>query len=209
MREERAMVIRTLAHELRTPATSIGLSLELLRNDFERLSDGGQSAYLRMADDIRRLKRLIDGSKSYLNVNSDQRYAKEQIDMTSFLAKLVEPFGSSVVFNVPNEPIFARSHSYWLGICLSNLIENALKHGKPPCLISISLHGTTFFLTIEDAGSFAKKDYLKLRKEFAKGATSSGMGLGLSIVLSTLKKLGHDLDFFEKPTRFQITIRNS
>ncbi len=208
-RKEKAMVLQTLAHELRTPATSIGLSLESLRNDFERLSGDGQSAYLRIADDVRRLMRLIEGSKSYLNANSGQRYAKERIDISAFLQKLIEPYGDAVVFFAPKETVFALSHPYWLGICISNLIENAFKHGRPPCQISITSIGDSLQLKIEDAGNLSKKDYLKLRKEFVKGATSSGMGLGLSIVLSTLKKLGHSLDFFEAPTRFQITIRNT
>ena len=209
VRNERAMVLQTLAHELRTPATSIGLSLEQLRNDFERLSGDGQSAYLRIADDVRRLMRLIEGSKSYLNAHADQRYAKERIDLCAFMQKLIEPYGDTIVFLVPKEPTFTLSHPYWLGICISNLIENACKHGRPPCRISISSIPDGLHLTIEDAGTLRKKDYLRLRKEFAKGSASSGMGIGLSIVNSTLKKLGHSLEFFEAPTRFQITIRNT
>jgi signal transduction histidine kinase len=208
VRRERTMILQTLAHDLRTPATSIGLSLEQLRNDFERLSGDGQSAYLRIADDVRRLMRLIEGSKSYLNSDSTQRFAKERIDLGAFLQKLIEPYGDAVVFLAPTDPIFAVSHPYWLGICISNLIENACKHGRLPCQISVSSISDGLHLNIKDAGILRKKDYLKLRKEFVKGFASSGMGIGLSIVSSTLKKLGHSLEFFEAPTRFQITIRN-
>jgi signal transduction histidine kinase len=208
IRKERAMVLQTLAHELRTPATSISLSLEQLRNDFERLSGDGQSAYLRIADDVRRLMRLIEGSKSYLNANFSQRYAKERIDLRAFLQKLIEPYGDFVSLYTPTEPLFALSHPYWLGICISNLIDNASKHGRPPCKISVIPNAEGLKVSIEDAGNLLKRDYLKLKREFVKGNASNGMGLGLSIVASTLKKLGHSLEFFESPTSFQITIRN-
>jgi len=128
--------------------------------------------------------------------------------LRAFLQKLIEPYGDFVSLYTPTEPLFAFSHPYWLGICISNLIDNASKHGRPPCKISVIPTAEGLKLSIEDAGNLLKRDYLKLKREFVKGNASNGMGLGLSIVASTLKKLGHSLEFFENPTRFQITIRN-
>jgi signal transduction histidine kinase len=208
-RRERVMILQTLAHELRTPVTSLSLTFELLRGEFDRLSGDGQTNYLRMADDLRRLKRLVEGSRDYLATETSQRYEKHRIDLGAFLGQFLSSYDNSVVLRLADEQISVASHPYWLGICLSNLIDNALRHGKQPIGISVIRDGRGVMITVEDSGSFTRKDFLRLRGEFKRGSDSEGSGLGLAIVTETLKKLGHRFEFNESPTRFSVRLEEA
>jgi len=62
----RRFILQTLTHELRTPIASIAVSIDSLRKNFEQLSDSGQRSFLRICDDVQRLKRLTHASQNYL-----------------------------------------------------------------------------------------------------------------------------------------------
>lgn len=203
-RKERLMILQILAHELRTPATSMGISLDLLRTEFDRLTPEGQTSYLRMADDNRRLIRLIEGSRSYLTSDSSTRYLKEKIELTRLLERVAQPYENQVTIELPEAAHSVMTHPDWLSICLTNLLENAIKHGADPVVLRLLKSGSHISITIEDKGRFAKNEFLRLKGEFRRGSKSTGMGLGLAIVLDTLTKLGHPVEFLESPTRFTI-----
>ncbi len=54
-RRERQFILQLLTHELRTPIASLGLTVEMLRNQFDSLDEGTQ-------DVLWRLLAIINGS---------------------------------------------------------------------------------------------------------------------------------------------------
>jgi hypothetical protein len=204
--KERLMILKTLAHELRTPVTSMRLGIEALRTEFDRLSPEGQSSYLQMASDLRRLKRLVESSSTYLGSDSSNRYAKEKVELNRLLDSFVKDQAIEIEYQPAPKPIFIKSHPYWLTICLKNLVENAHKHGEPPISLSIDPQQDRVVIRVQDGGSISARDLKRFSREFRKGPKSNGMGLGLAIVTDTMDKLGHKFEFHASPTRFLITL---
>ena len=69
--QERLFILQTLTHELRTPVSSMKLSLEPMRGDFEQLPQNSQRAFLRMTEGLSRLKRVIEASTQYLKADGE------------------------------------------------------------------------------------------------------------------------------------------
>jgi two-component system sensor histidine kinase MtrB len=203
-RQARAQVLATLTHELRTPATSLGLALETLRHDFDRLPDTSQDAFLRIAADVRRLKRVIAGSSSYLRLAGPRgrgRFEPRAVEsLAAFVEATLEPFADKLeAVTLPPAAAF-RTDPYWLSVCIVNVVDNALRHGKPPVTVRCRLDGRRFEMRVQDAGTLARAP--------SRGA-SAGLGLGLGIVRRTLADLGGRLGVERDPTVFVISVKES
>ncbi len=83
---------------------------------------------------------------------------------------------------------------------LSNLLLNALRHGRPPVSVRSSLNGQ-LHLIVEDRGdgvdpSFVPRLFDRFtRSESARGKVRGGAGLGLAIALSFAEALGGRLTY--------------
>jgi signal transduction histidine kinase len=96
-----------------------------------------------------------------------------------------------------------------------NLVENAIKYNKPDGSVSVSLHGEgeSVILTVDDTGvGVSMKDLPYIFDRFyrvdkARSREAGGSGLGLSIVMDTVRELGGRVDAeprAEGGMRFQV-----
>ena len=80
----------------------------------------------------------------------------------------------------------------------SNLLENALRYGRPPIEIRVS-NGGHLRLVVQDAGEGVDPAFVpRLFERFARGSTepwSGGTGLGLAIASSYAKAIGATLRY--------------
>jgi two-component system, OmpR family, sensor histidine kinase MtrB len=81
---------------------------------------------------------------------------------------------------------------------VSNLLTNALRHGKPPVSVDARQTDRHFRLAVEDHGEGVPGDFVPhLFERFARGAPAApgtvGAGLGLSIAQSYARAHGGDL----------------
>jgi two-component system osmolarity sensor histidine kinase EnvZ len=80
---------------------------------------------------------------------------------------------------------------------IANLVDNALKHGRPPVRVTVSTEPPS--LTVHDAGDGLAPHQLEaLQEAFQRGDSAraqAGSGLGLAIVRQVAARLGARLVF--------------
>ena len=199
--DHRKHILRTLTHELRTPVTSLALALEILRRDFDELPALSQEAFFRITSDVQRLNRIITGSAQYLRADTTEpgeRLAVRTIpSIYEFLEATIEPYRSQVAVNVECADRAFRTDPFWLHVCLTNLTENALRHGTAPVVVSMqaTLDGLVIAVTDSGPSGVARPQGNVL-----------GLGLGLKIVSQAVRDLGGSLIVTAAPTKYTLRI---
>jgi signal transduction histidine kinase len=206
-RQERLFILRTLAHELRTPATGLNLSVEPLRDEFDRLSPAGQRAFLRVCDDIQRLNRVVRSSERYLQSSGNSgrmNLSIAQLDsVNDFLDAVLEGIDGPVTLTRLEVDQSARADPFWLSVCVRNLIDNALEHGRPPVCVRAAVSDSALTIVVSDGGSLPRG---VSSDAFARGADSHGLGLGLNIVAHLMEKMRGKLTWQRDPTAFALQL---
>lgn len=190
-------LITNVAHDLRTPLTSIIGYLELLTNNQQILADM-QHKYIEIAyGKSRRLQKLIEDLFGFTKLN----YGKiamhvGQIDIVKLLGQLVEEAYPNFVekglsydlqSNVPAKIINADGNL--LARLFDNLIGNAIKYGADGKRVLVKIHAEseTVTVSVTNYGYVIPADELPLifnkfyRVEQSRSSSTGGTGLGLAI----------------------------
>ena len=190
-------LITNVAHDLRTPLTSIIGYLELLSGDV-KLDPELQKKYINIAYvKTKRLEKLIEDLFGFTKMN----YGKltmhvAQVDVVKLLSQLLEEFYPSFVdknlsyelqSNVPAKVITADGNL--LARLFDNLINNASKYGSDGKRIMVKLHADDEIVTVSviNYGYVIPADELPLifnkfyRVEQSRSTNTGGTGLGLAI----------------------------
>ncbi|MEW5850166.1 MAG: ATP-binding protein [Myxococcota bacterium] len=204
-RKERMLILQTLTHELRTPATSLQLSLEAFRPGFDTLTDEQQTAFLRMCDEVQRLNRVIAGSAQYLGSASVRRTLAPSIH--EVLRQVLSPYDEHVTLTLPTTDGAFPLDTHWLTLCVRNLVDNALAHGQAPVTVVVERARNSLAIHVRDEGPGPAESLEQLQQAFYKGERSRGLGLGLSIVATVAEAMGGTLKLSKQPTTFTLELR--
>lgn len=205
---DRLFALQTLTHELRTPATSLRLAIESLRDDFDQMGETGKQAFLTLAGEVRRLNRVVQGSAEYLRVSSKPDERDEQVpSLREFLTRILHEFEGRLALELPAEDAGLRVSPYWLALCVRNLIRNAFEHGRPPVMVRLELRDDEVSIHVIDAGDAPAGALKELTRAFVRGRRSRGLGLGLSLVAQVMRRLGGRLALGTAPTTFTLRFR--
>lgn len=190
-------LITNVAHDLRTPLTSIIGYLELLTNN-QQIPADMQHKYIEIAyGKSRRLQKLIEDLFGFTKLN----YGKiamhvGQIDIVKLLGQLVEEAYPNFVekglsydlqSNVPAKIINADGNL--LARLFDNLIGNAIKYGADGKRVLVKIHAEseTVTVSVTNYGYVIPADELPLifnkfyRVEQSRSSSTGGTGLGLAI----------------------------
>ena len=190
-------LITNVAHDLRTPLTSIIGYLELLTNN-QQIPADMQHKYIEIAyGKSRRLQKLIEDLFGFTKLN----YGKiamhvGQIDIVKLLGQLVEEAYPNFVekglsydlqSNVPVKIINADGNL--LARLFDNLIGNAIKYGADGKRVLVKIHAEseTVTVSVTNYGYVIPADELPLifnkfyRVEQSRSSSTGGTGLGLAI----------------------------
>lgn len=218
-------VITSLAHDLRTPLTSITGYLELLVNNKD-ISEETYKKYLELVyKKSISLEDLINDLFDYTRVSLGQvRVAKITINMVQFINQIVDEFYPSFRENdleygikIENSPIYIDGDGELLSRAVNNLISNAIKYGKDGKRVDINLkvENNYAILSIINYGLLIPKESLPhiferfYRVEGSRSLDTGGTGLGLAIAKEIIELHGGKIivnsDF--KGTVFQVKLK--
>lgn len=195
-RKEKRFILQLLTHELRTPITSLGLTVEMFRNDFDNLTESSQGAVWRLMSDYQRLSQLTENSNVYLGGDKSQQLLKQNASVEEWLHHVCDKHDISFELNQDIELVLPY---YWLSICIENLIKNAKQHGKGDVLVSVEI-ADTLIIEVQDQGEFPSPIHLFLSRLKPKH-NDKNMKIGLNIVEHLIKKVDGKLTILRHPTR--------
>ncbi|OAN18051.1 histidine kinase [Photobacterium jeanii] len=204
---ERSFILQLLTHELRTPITSLGLTVEMFREQYDHMSPEGQDATWRLISDFQRLSQLTENSKIYLSTTDSAQLLEQPASLDEWLEYVCKKH------NVP----YQLSHDqelnlpyYWLTVCLDNLIKNAKQHGQGKVIVRAKLTNKVT-IEVQDEGQLPHPIIMYLSRwpllNVIHNSTKQrkhhdNMGIGLTIVSHLMKKAGGKLLISRNPTRF-------
>ena len=188
--EKQIEYLEDIAHQIKTPITSMVFSIENLEMDYP---DNNDVEILKRQ--INRLNSLSDLllKLSSLDANKDLMN-KEQVRLDELVAYALDTLSlkeSTIILmnNSLKENVICGDF-YWLGEAIINIIKNA--DNRPDCdKISLSSYKNPLYnsLIVEDNGGGIDKDSIKkIFKRFYKTPDSKGFGIGLAMAKTIVEK---------------------
>lgn len=190
-------LITNVAHDLRTPLTSIIGYLELLSGP-TKLPQEMEKKYINITyTKAKRLEKLIEDLFGFTKLNYGKVSMKiGKVDIVKLLSQLLEEFYPNFMdknlayelqSNVPAKIINADGNL--LARLFDNLINNAIKYGAEGKRIVVKIQATDTIVTVSvtNFGYVIPKDELPLlfdkfyRVEQSRSVNTGGTGLGLAI----------------------------
>lgn len=212
LHRDRIHVLRTLTHELRTPATSLRLDIEPLRNAYDELPPACQEPLLRLSNGIERLHRVLHRSARYMALFETNGSAASLVALRdvpsckTMFDELADEWPEGVSLAAAPADGAITTDVEWLGVAVRNLVENAARHGVAPVEVSWRLDAANLVVRVADAGETPKLSLHRVTSPHARDEKSAGLGLGLAIVDRIARLLGGRLTHEPSPTTFELRI---
>jgi signal transduction histidine kinase len=191
-RQERdsAELVAIVAHELRSPLTSVKGFTATLLSKWERFNDEQKRVMLETVNsDADRVTRLIGELLDVSRIDAGRlELHKQVVDVAAAARKSVAGIvaaGEDPARFVINDAVALPE--IWadpdkLDQVIGNIIENALRHGSGTVTISVEPRGDGVDVSVADEGEgIAPEAEQRVFAKFWRGATRGGTGLGLFI----------------------------
>jgi two-component system phosphate regulon sensor histidine kinase PhoR len=190
--------VANVSHELKTPLTAMLGFIETLRSA-ARDDPAARERFLGIMErEARRMDRLVSDLLSLSRVEDEERVRLRQpVDLSTVarrtvatLKALVEAHGADLVLEGADAPLVAAGDADQLQQVIANLVENAVKYGRPRgrVVLRLSRQGDLARLDVLDQGEGIDPVHIpRLTERFYRVDThrsrdSGGTGLGLAIV---------------------------
>jgi len=201
-----------VAHELKTPLTSIRLLAETLQSRV----DAAQAVWVeRLLNETLRLSHLVQDllELSALNLGAASRSQWRWVDLASLvqeawqsLEPLAKPRHQELHLSGLSQ-IYLWGDEQRLYRLVLNLLDNAVKYGKPdsPIHVVLSEQGSQVRLEVYDHGLGLPEDQFELvfqpfyRTDTARARSKGGTGLGLAIVRQIVEVHGGTIQLRNHP----------
>jgi len=200
--------LQVLSHEFRTPVSAMLLMIEQMGAKQNKLDVEGQDLLVRMSTEIYRMQRIIEVSKTYLQTES-HRIQFNPVEIPSinvWIGDFIAESGKEILFEELSEDRGLVVDVFWFKFVLSNLIQNAFIHGKPPVKVKLQRNKSRLQIFIQDEGKNEFDSIDQMTEAFVKSPRSQGMGLGLNMILFILNQWEARLQFSKKPTTFILSL---
>jgi signal transduction histidine kinase len=193
--ELRELFLAVLAHDLRTPLSSIsmGANALMLRDD---TSEFGLRAAQRIARSAQRMNVMIGQVLDFTRARADGGLLirPETIDLSAVCSAMIEEFRAAHPDRTFELRAVGDQKGSWdavrLGQLLGNLMENALRHGANQTPVIVKLEGKSdhVILSVHNQGpAIPQETKATLFEPFRRGkpplsrGAADGLGLGLYI----------------------------
>ncbi|PKH21421.1 integral membrane sensor signal transduction histidine kinase [Enterobacterales bacterium CwR94] len=163
------------SHELRAPLTRIQMASALSASPNHDELQRSVAELDALVEEILLMSRLE-------NPHPDMHTAFDLTDITAIAAEECAVAGVELAA----EHVFAEVDARLWRRLLRNLIENALRHGRPPVRVNLQQHGGTVHIAVEDSGPGLPVTAIpRLFEPFYRlpqARSTAGTGLGLALV---------------------------
>ena len=190
-------LITNVAHDLRTPLTTIVGYLELIKDD-TALSKEDVHKYSGIAyEKSIRLQKMMDDLFEFTKLdNADIKLNKSMINLSGLIMQMTDEFYPSFkdcnitpIVDLPEENIYVQGDGQLLARVFDNLISNALKYGYHNTDLKIEVSGDEKYATVKvinHGDTIAPEDIPLLFNKFyrtdsSRNSKTGGTGLGLAI----------------------------
>ncbi|MEE8392335.1 MAG: GAF domain-containing sensor histidine kinase, partial [Anaerolineae bacterium] len=203
--EELDAFAHTVAHDLKTPVTSIVGYATMLEATHTQLSEEDLCACLhRITQGTNKMSRIIDELLLLAGVRKKKVEIKP-LDMASIVAEAMERLASTIEENqaevvLPETWPLVLGYGPWLEEVWANYISNAIKYGGQPPRVELGATvqsdgvapRTASFWVRDNGSGLTPEDQAQLFVPFTQldQIRVEGHGLGLSIVRRIVEKLG-------------------
>lgn len=210
--EKQIEYLEDIAHQIKTPITSMLFSIENLEMDFPDNGDieilKRQTIRLNSLSDILLKLSSLDANKDLMKkeeIRLDElvTYALDSLDLRrSTNVEVAESLKENSIYG----------DFYWLAEALINIVKNA--DNRPTCdKIMVSSYKNPLYtsLIIEDnGGGIEKENMKKIFKRFYKTPDSNGFGIGLAMAKTIAQKNNGDISAsnIDDGARFEIKFYN-
>lgn len=203
VRDHEILAERTadIAHQLKTPLTSMSLMAELLSPSLE----AENREYLdRLESQVERLKGLVEGlltlaklDSHTLELHPGNVEAKELIELAAEPLRALmrkKQVGLEFLTEEQDETeIWLYADVQWTAEALLNILKNCMEHSPENSKITVSCGTNPLYteMMIEDGGcGFSKKDLPHLFERFYRGEKSAkdSAGIGLALAKAIIEK---------------------
>ena len=187
--------IADIAHQLKTPLTSMSLMTELLE---EYQTPETMEYYQRLSTQILRLQNLVSGLLALAKLDSHGIVLeKNPFRMQELLELAVEPLQQmleqkQIALQIPaaayQDP-WLHGDLEWTSQAVMNVLKNCIEHSPKGGTLYVSWMQNPLYvqLEIEDSGSgFAKQDLPHLFERFYRGERSCKDNAGIGLALAKL-----------------------
>lgn len=191
--------ISNIAHQLKTPITSIGFMVELIGQDQE-------NTYLylgKLEDELNKLDVFINTLLKLSKVNSNTiEYKPKPLSILELVKDIVCSLNRDTYIEIvyQGEDFQIIGDEIWIYEAFLNIIKNSLDHTRSKLIFSLNSNPIYKSITISDDGPGLDENVLsRIFNRFYRGDTSlPGYGIGLSISKSIIEKHKGDITAFNK-----------
>jgi signal transduction histidine kinase len=216
-----------VTHELKTPVASFRLGLETLAR--HELDPDQRGQFLgRMGEDLDRLESTVGQVLSAARAEETlrSRAPLDEVELQGLLTENIDELRER--HHLPDEsvqleiarPLRVRGDASELGLVFRNLFENAVKYSDQPVRIRVGIEEVSdgrIRVEISDQGiGIPKQELRRIFRRFYRAGRDvqrqvSGLGLGLFVVRSLLRKHGGRIVALSegagRGSRFVVTLR--
>jgi signal transduction histidine kinase len=216
-----------VTHELKTPLASFRLGLETLAR--HELDPDQRGQFLgRMGEDLDRLESTVGQVLSAARAEETlrSRAPLDEVELQGLLTENIDELRER--HHLPDEsvqleiarPLRVRGDASELGLVFRNLFENAVKYSDQPVRIRVGIEEVSdgrIRVEISDQGiGIPKQELRRIFRRFYRAGRDvqrqvSGLGLGLFVVRSLLRKHGGRIVALSegagRGSRFVVTLR--
>lgn len=193
-KEHLADSLADIAHQLRTPLTSVNLILSLLANNPD---ENDRNAFVRETEELLvRMDWLITSLLKLSRLDAGiVIFQREQIDVNNLIRAALRPFLISmelhdidIQIDVP-KGVIIQGDSGWLSEAIQNILKNCMESAGDNGKIEIVCTDNPLFceITVHDSGAgFEKEDVPYLFDRFYRGKSQAATGYGIGLALSKM-----------------------
>jgi len=203
---DRSDLVATVAHELRSPLTGVKGFVQALLNRWDRLNDEQKKLMLTTVHaDSDRLSRLITELLDVARLDTGRLSMHQRpCDVPTLTGRVIESVRAGaphdIEFQAPQDlpEIWADPDKFTQ--VLTNLVENAIRHGSDPVTVTASKEGDHVSIQVDDSGDGIPPEVRQ--RAFTKFWTTGqrgGSGLGLYLVNGLVRAHGGSTTIDDAP----------